>query len=89
MRVWLRMVLITGPPGEVAALAPAHRDHVRRLRADGKLRVAGELGDGDGFVEIFEARDRREADAVARASPLVEAGLGSLILREWTDTARD
>jgi len=87
MSLWLRMLLVTGPPDEVTALAPRHREQVRGLAAAGKLRAAGELGRGDGFVEIFEARDRREAEDVTRANPLVEAGLCSTLLREWSDAS--
>jgi uncharacterized protein YciI len=42
------------------------------------------LGD-DGFLEIFEAKDRLEAEAIARSSPLVQEGLGTWMLREWVE----
>ena len=37
-------------------------------------------------LEIFEAKDLREADEIARRSPLVERGLVTWMLREWTET---
>ena len=37
---------------------------------------------GDGFFEVFEAADLLEADRIARSDPLVEAGLGSWMIRE-------
>ena len=40
-------------------------------------------------IEIFEARDRREAEEIARSSPIVEDGLGSWMLRRWTELDLD
>ncbi len=85
MPLYARTLLVTGPPNEVQAAAEGHREHLRGLHSRGKLRMAGELADGDGFLEIFEAVDRLEAEEIARSSPLVEAGLGSWMLREWTE----
>ena len=42
---------------------------------------------GDGYLEIFEAKDLHEAEAIARSSPLVTLGLGTWMLREWEETS--
>jgi uncharacterized protein YciI len=89
MPLWARMILVTGTPDEVEPVARAHREHLRELRAQGRLRAAGEFSSGDGFLEIFEAVDRRAADSIAQASPLVEAGLGTWMLRQWTELELD
>jgi uncharacterized protein YciI len=85
MSLWIRMLLFTGPPDDVSRAHERHRDHLRELAAQGRLRVAGEFAPGDGAVEIFEAADRLEAESIARSSPLVEDGLASWILREWRE----
>ncbi|MBZ5639235.1 MAG: YciI family protein [Acidobacteriia bacterium] len=85
MGFWVRTLLVTVPPSELEEALAGHLEHLRRLKSDGRLRAAGELGDGDGFLEIFEAADRREAEAVARSSPLVEDGLATWMLREWEE----
>jgi len=87
-RFWLRTLLVTARSSEAEPAVRRHRDHVRELREAGKLRLAGELEHGDGFVEIFEAVDRREADAVGRASPLIEEGFVAWTLSEWFETYR-
>ncbi len=85
MPLYVRMLLATASPEEVEAAAEGHREHLRDLQSHGRLRAAGEFRNGDGFLEIFEASDLKEADATARSSPLVERGLVSWMLREWTE----
>ncbi len=85
MALWVRTLLVTGPPDEVAAAAERHRDHLRDLRDRGSLKIAGEMGDAEGFLEVYEAVDRKEAEEIARASPLVEDGLGAWMIRAWKD----
>ena len=85
MPLYARTLLVTGPPEEVEAAAERHREHLRALRAEGHLRVAGEFANGDGFLEVFEAADRMEAESIARSSPLVLDGLGTWMLREWVE----
>jgi len=85
MPLWARTLLVTGPVEDVEAAAARHEEHLRHLRDRGLLRAAGRLGKGEGYLEIFEAGDRLEAEEIARSSPLVEEGLGSWMLREWTE----
>jgi uncharacterized protein YciI len=85
MSFWVRTILVTGLPDEVEPVARRHREHLRALHEAGRIRAAGEFNDGDGFLEIFEAADRREAESIAGSSPLIEAGLATWMLREWTE----
>lgn len=85
MPLYVRTLLVTGAPEDVEAAARGHREHLRRLRDEGRLRAAGEFRQGDGFLDIFEAKDLLEAEQTARSSPLVEEGLGAWMLREWTE----
>ena len=81
----MRLVWVTVSTAEAEAAVERHREQVRKLAAEGRLRVAGEFHERAGFLEVFEAGDRREAEAITRASSLVEEGLGSWLLREWID----
>jgi uncharacterized protein YciI len=85
MPLWVRTMLVTGVPEEVDPVALGHREHLRELHDTGRLRAAGEFKDGDGFLEIFEAADRREAESIASSSPMIEAGLATWMLREWQE----
>lgn len=82
MGLWLRWIRITAKEVDAAPGVEAHRAHVETLRAEARLRFAAALSHGDGFVEIFEARDKLEARSIAEASPLVERGLAAWTLRE-------
>ncbi len=85
MPLYARILWITVPLDEAAAAVKKHREHLRELRDSGKLRHAGEFSRDDGFLEIFEAEDLHEAEAIVKASPLVEAGQCSWQLREWKE----
>lgn len=83
---WVRTILITVPPGDLEEAREGHLEHLRSLRAAGKLLASGEFPGGEGFLEIFSAGDRYEAEAIARSSPIVAEGLGTWMLREWVET---
>jgi len=85
MPLYVRTLLVTGPADEVATAAGRHREHLRDLHGRGKLRAAGEFKGGDGFLEIFEAADLVEAQRIAGSSPLVSEGLGTWMVREWSE----
>jgi uncharacterized protein YciI len=86
MPCFVRTILVTGAEDDVAPARRDHLAHLAQLKAAGKLRAAGRFPRGDGYLEIFEADDLHEAEAVARSSPLVTLGLGTWMLREWEET---
>ncbi len=85
MPLYARTLLATGPPDEVEAVAERHREYLRELRKQGKLRIAGEFKNGDGFLEIFDVADLHEAERLSRESPLVVEGLATWMSREWVE----
>jgi uncharacterized protein YciI len=87
MPLYVRTILITAPPASVAGPAEGHERQLSELKRRGKLHAAGRLGNGDGYLEIIAAADLLEADEIARASPLIELGLGSWTLRQWVPIA--
>ena len=86
MPFFVRTILVTGQKDEVDAARHDHLAHLAHLAAAGRIRAAGAFSRGDGYLEIFEAKDLYEAEAIARSSPLVELGLGTWMLREWDET---
>ena len=85
MPYFVRTILVTGSEAEVGPARREHLSHLAELAAAGKIRAAGAFARGDGYLEIFEARDLFEAEAIARESPLVILGLGTWMLREWDE----
>jgi uncharacterized protein YciI len=83
MPLYMRLLMVSGPPDEVAAAAKGHFEQLGRLRDAGQLQHAGEFVNGDGFLEILDVEDRHEAERLTRESPLVERGLTSYLLREF------
>jgi len=82
MPLYLRLLMVSGPPDEVSAAAKRHVEQLDRMRTAGQLRSAGEFANGDGFFEVLDVRDRHEAERITREDALVERGLTSWILRE-------
>ena len=85
MPFFVRTILVTGPEDDVGPARRDHLSHVAQLKAAGRVRAAGSFSRGDGSLEIFEAKDLHEAEAIARSSPLVTLGLGTWMLREWEE----
>ena len=83
MATWARTLLITATPAEAETWMEAHLQHLRDLKAEGRLRAAGAFSRGDGYLDLFEAADLLEAERIARASPLIERGLCAWTVREW------
>jgi len=85
MPLYVRILQVTALPADAGETLDAHRRHVEELRAAGRIRAAGVFPGGEGCLEIFEARDRLEAEEIARASPLVTDGHAAWIVREWIE----
>ena len=60
--------MITADPAEVEPAAEAHGRQVDALARAGRLRAAGVLGDDEGYLEIFDAADRHEAEETLRGA---------------------
>lgn len=85
MPLYARTLLVTATGEEVERAVEGHLRHLEDLRALGRLRAAGRFPKGDGFLDIFEARDLLDAEATARDTPLVEEGLATWLVREWIE----
>jgi uncharacterized protein YciI len=85
MPLYVRIVQITGLPEDVERARLEHEAHVEELGGAGRLRAAGEFPGGEGYLEIFEARDRLDAERTAGDSELVRGGHATWILREWVE----
>ena len=85
MATWARTLLITAVPDDADPWTESHLRHLRELKGEGRLRAAGAFARGDGYLELFEAKDLLEAERITRASPLVERGLCAWTLREWKE----
>ena len=65
---------------------PAHLAYLQQLKARGVLLLSGPFADRTGGLVLIEATSREEAEAIARADPLVANHVDTYELREWTIT---
>lgn len=82
---WVRILMVTAAADEAADAVAGHRDHVLRLRGEGRLVASWALADEAGFVDVFRAADLWDAQSVASSSPLVARGLGAWQLHRVED----
>lgn len=60
---------------KVESVRPAHREYAHKLRADGKIVIAGSFDDGAGALIVYEAEDRNAAEALAANDPYAKGGV--------------
>ncbi|MER5750283.1 YciI family protein [Streptomyces sp. NPDC002088] len=78
----LELTFIDAP--ERLAARPAHRRHLARLHADGRLVAAGPWADDSGAVLVFDV-DRPALDAIMSGDPYYGTeGVRVHSIREWT-----
>ncbi len=83
--LWARLIRITAAPDAAAEAIAGHLAHLRDLRDRGVLRGAGAFPGGDGFLDLYEAADLRDAEAIARSSPLVDTALAAWSFWRWDE----
>ena len=82
MPLYVVTIQITAVPADAEPALACHAAHLDSLEQAGRLRVAGAFTRDDGLLEIFEADDRKHAEATVREHPLIEAGVAAWSLRE-------
>lgn len=85
MMAWVRILTITAAPDEVAEAFAGHREHLRDLATEGRLVASYALAGDAGFIDVFRAADRWQAQDTASASPLVAHGLAAWQLHPIVD----
>ncbi|TDC94924.1 hypothetical protein E1292_39595 [Nonomuraea deserti] len=73
-----------GDPRRLAA-RPAHREHLRGLKAEGRLVTAGPWADDTGALHVYEVSGEEELREILRRDPYTAAGGYEIVLlKEWT-----
>jgi uncharacterized protein YciI len=81
MPLYAVTIRITATPDQVVAVLGPQMEMLQELGRTGRIRLAGKLGQDDGFLALFEAKDLLDARATAEAFPLIRDGLASWTLR--------
>ncbi|MEV5890900.1 YciI family protein [Nonomuraea fuscirosea] len=73
-----------GDPRRLAA-RPAHREHLRRLKEQGRLVTAGPWADDSGALHVYEVADETELRDILERDPYTAvAGYKIVLLRKWS-----
>ncbi|GAA3911649.1 YciI family protein [Luteimonas lutimaris] len=77
------LVLTLRKPAFDPAMIEPHYAHLDRLRAQGRLELAGPFSDRSGGAYLLLAGSLDDAIAAAHADPLHESGSSEVIVHEW------
>ncbi|MFI7634791.1 YciI family protein [Nonomuraea sp. NPDC049400] len=70
-------------PSRLAA-RPAHREHLRRLKEQGRLVTAGPWADDTGALHVYEVADEAELRDILRDDPYTAVGGYEIVLmKQW------
>ncbi|MEV0384453.1 YciI family protein [Nonomuraea sp. NPDC050643] len=84
MATYVLHLAFDGAPARMAA-RPAHREHLRRLKEEGRLVTAGPWADDSGALHVYEVADEAELREILRADPYTAVnGYEIVLLKEWT-----
>lgn len=83
MAAYVAFLAITDPEGN-QRVRPAHLEYIRKLHDEGKAMHAGPFTDGKGGMVIYQAESYEEALQLAQGDPVIQEGVRTLELREWT-----
>ena len=72
--IFLLVSRYTAPLERIEELVPAHREHLRRLRADGLLVVSGRQEPWEGGAIVVRGT-RAQAEAAVADDPFTQAGV--------------
>ena len=78
------------PTEEESRIVSDHYEYLKRLRAEGRLVLAGPSAlPGDSFgLGIFEQDDRAEVEAIVAADPAVTGGIMTAEIRPYRISVR-
>ena len=67
-----------------ARARPRHLDYMRGLHAQGRVLMAGPIGQGTGAIVVYEAADEAEVHDLVGRDPYSQEGvLVDVSVREW------
>jgi uncharacterized protein YciI len=62
---------------------PQHLEFLENKNKEGKIFARGRFTDNSGGMVIYKAESHQEAEALAKADPLIISGARTLELHEW------
>lgn len=88
MPLYAVTIRITAVPEEASPVLQAQEERFLEMKSAGRIRLAGRLGEDDGFLAVFEAKDILDARETAEGFPLIRGGIASWSLRAFDEMFR-
>lgn len=77
------LLITTRTPNFDPGCLPDHFAYLDRLRAAGKVELAGGFADATGGAYVVLTGSLAEAQAIAAADPLLTTGSSTIAVKEW------
>jgi uncharacterized protein len=69
---------------KISQIRPTHRVYLAKMKAEGKLVVAGPFADFSGGLIVYEAETREQAEQYIKDDPFYTGGVFvSWVIRPW------
>jgi uncharacterized protein YciI len=72
---FVNLITYIADKDRIQNVRPLHREYAQRLKAEGKIVIAGPFRDGAGALIVYEASSQHEAESLASNDPFFKGGV--------------
>jgi uncharacterized protein len=72
---FVNLITYVADESRIEDVRPLHRAYAQKLKAEGKIVIAGPFRDGAGALIVYEAKSQDEAEALASNDPFFTRGV--------------
>ena len=81
---FVNLITYVADEKKIQDVRPLHRDYAQKLKAEGKIVIAGPFRDGAGALIVYEASSKHEAELLATNDPFFKGGVwASHTIHPW------
>jgi uncharacterized protein len=72
---FVNLITYIADEDRIQNVRPLHREYAQKLKAEGKIVIAGPFADGAGALIVYEANSQHEAESLASNDPFFKGGV--------------